>query len=106
MKNIPQNPAVWTVDFTAKVNKQKEKLPIAMAERFFLLVQELQTEGPEQLEWHHYGKIVGKKDTHHCHLNKGKPRYVVVWKVTDRQANTMEIIYAGNHENANYRLLG
>jgi len=43
-------------------------------------------EGPVQPEWHHYGKPAGKKrEYHHCHLNKGKPRYVAVWVVENRE---------------------
>jgi hypothetical protein len=47
--------------------------------------------------------IVGKKDLHHCHLHRGRPCYVAVWKVTDRNVRLMEIRYVGTHENANYR---
>lgn len=99
-------PFHWTIKFSAGVRKQKDKMPLDMVERFYILVRELEQEGPVQPEWHHYGKLSGKKDVHHCHLNKGKPRYVVVWKVEDRQVNIMEILYAGTHENADYRHLG
>lgn len=57
--------------------------------------------GAHQLD--HYGKIVNKDDMHHCHLNKGRPRYVAVWKVLDRTVQLMEIKYVGTHENTDYR---
>lgn len=98
--------ATWTIDFTRKAEKQKGKLPEAVAATLDLLVGELAFEGPEQPEWHHYGKLAGKKNVYHCHLNKGRPRYVAVWKVTDEHRLTLEVIYAGTHENANYRRLG
>ena len=45
----------------------------------------------------------GKKGYYHCHLNKGHPRYVAVWKVTDYEIRLMEIRYVGSHENADYQ---
>ena len=100
MVNDTEKP--WTVAFTGKARKQKNKLPKAISSALDLLYGELEQEGPERQNWHHYGKITGKPDTHHCHLNKGKPRYVVVWKVTDRTVQLMEIRYVGTHENADY----
>jgi mRNA-degrading endonuclease RelE of RelBE toxin-antitoxin system len=93
----------WQVDFTGKARKQKDKLPAAIAAALYVLRKELEAEGPDRTNWHHYGKITGKPDMHHCHLNKGKPRYVAVWKVTDRAVKLMEIRYVGTHENADYR---
>jgi len=93
----------WKVDFTGKARKQKEKLPQSIAAALFALHNELVAEGPDRTNWPHYGKIVGKPDMHHCHLNKGKPRYVAVWKVTDRSVKLMEVRYVGTHEGANYR---
>jgi hypothetical protein len=66
-------------------------------------IGELEQNGPELLNWPHYGKIVDKMDMHHCHLNKRKPIYVVVWKVAERTVKLMEIRYVDTHENANYR---
>ena len=58
---------------------------------------------PERHNWPNYGKIAGKKNIYHCHLNKGKPRYVAIWKVTDKNIKLMEVRYVGTHENADYR---
>ncbi|HBT96965.1 MAG TPA: cytotoxic translational repressor of toxin-antitoxin stability system [Desulfobulbaceae bacterium] len=97
--------AVWTVKFTGQARKQKEKLPDGIAAALYTLRRELEADGPERLNWPHYGKLRGKKDKdiHHCHLNKGKPRYVAVWKVTDREIRLIEVRYVGTHENADYR---
>ena len=100
MTNEQESP--WQVDFTGKARKQKEKLPVAIAAALYTLHKELEAEGPERTNWHHYGKITGKPNMHHCHLNKGKPTYVAVWKVIDKQIRLMEINYAGTHENAPY----
>lgn len=95
----------WTVEVTGKAVKQARKLPGSVAEIFEFLLYELRLLGPERHNWPHYGRIVGKTDMHHCHLNKGKPRYVAVWKVTDRNVQCLEIRYVGTHENADYRLI-
>ena len=96
----------WTVTVSGQANKQKDKLPKNIRDNLFALIYELSWEGPEQAEWTNYGKIAGRKkgeDYRHCHLNKGKPRYVAVWKVLDNELQIMEIRYVGTHENANYR---
>ena len=93
----------WQVKFTGKARKQKEKLSAAIAAALYSLRKELEADGPERINWPHYGKLTGKPDMYHCHLNRGRPRYVAVWKVTDRSVNLMEIRYVGTHENANYR---
>ena len=95
--------ASWQVKFTGKAKKQKEKLPTAIAAALYLLRKELESEGPERINWPHFGKIKGKHDMYHCHLNRSRPCYVAVWKVTNRSVKLMEIRYVGTHENADYR---
>lgn len=96
----------WKVLYTAKAKKQKSKLPQNIASIMLALQWELALEGPEQPEWRNYGKIVNKKDVYHCHLNNGRPRYVVIWKVTDWTEKRIEVLYADTHENADYRRIG
>ncbi len=93
----------WQVSVTGKARRQKDKLPSEIGEALYLLTWELRALGPERTNWPHYGRIVGKQDMYHCHLNKGRPRYVAVWKVTDKTVKLMEIRYVGTHENADYR---
>jgi len=93
----------WQVKFAGKARKQKGKLPATITAALYALGKELEAEGPERKNWPHYGKIIGKTDMHHCHLNTGKPRYVAVWKVTDNSVKIMEIKYVGTHEGADYR---
>ena len=93
----------WTVGITGKARKQRDKLPEEIADALLALWTELRLEGPVQPEWPHYGKLKGRKaEEHHCHLNKGRPTYVAVWKVLDKQIRLMEIQYVGTHENAPY----
>jgi hypothetical protein len=100
-----ENPP-WTVTISGQADKQKDKLPGNIKDNLFALISELDWEGPEQSEWTNYGKPAGRKkdeDYWYCHLNRGKPRYVAVWKVLDHELQLMESIYVGTHENANYR---
>ena len=94
--------AAWTVEITGKAQKQKSKLPEDIADALLALWTELKLEGPVQPEWPHFGKLKGRKDEYHCHLNKGRPTYVAVWQVLDKQIRLMEITYVGTHENAPY----
>ena len=97
-----QQAAAWTVEITGKAHKQRGKLPEDIADALLALWTELKLEGPVQPEWPHYGKLKGRKDEYHCHLNKGRPVYVAVWQVLDKQIRLMEIMYVGTHENAPY----
>lgn len=93
----------WTVMFSPKADKQKNKLPAYIDDRLAFLVMELVSEGPAQPEWKNYSKLIGKKgEYHHCHLSSGRPTYVVVWQVIDRQVRIMEVQYVGPHGSVNY----
>lgn len=94
---------MWDVKFTAKAKKQVRYLPKDVYSILQFLVLEIRTSGAERRQWHNYGKLKGKKDCYHCHLKKGNPTYVVVWKVTDKMAHIVEVRYVGTHEKANYR---
>ena len=92
----------WRVEYTSSAKKQIEKLPSNIRDIFYILERELKQEGPEQTEWRNYSKIVNAKDVHHCHLNNNHPRYVVVWKVVEREKKNIEIRFIGPHGSVNY----
>lgn len=92
----------WTVMFTGKAKRQKDKLPQKYQDALDALRRDIALNGPVASSWPHYGKLKGKPDFYHCHLNKGKPRYVAVWKVTDKTIQLVEIRYVGTHEKADY----
>jgi len=89
----------WIVTFTAKARKQKEKLPEKIAALLFQLAKDIEKLGPVRGDWPNYSKLGANR--HHCHLKKGHPTYVAVWK-EDRGTVSVEIIYAGTHEKAPY----
>ena len=90
----------WTVVFTNKSRKQKEKLPRKVQEILFLLVREIEARGPVRGDWPNYSKL--SEDRHHCHLKKGNPTYVAVWREERNSIRLVEVIYAGTHEKAPY----
>lgn len=90
----------WTIGFTNKARKQVQKLPARIKEALFQLVRDIQTSGPVRGDWPNYSKLSGSK--HHCHIRKGKPTFVVIWRVEQEKIKFVEITYAGTHEKAPY----
>lgn len=95
----------WIVQFSARAAKQAGNLPEKVRLTFKALVKDLQTHGPFLPRWPHFGKLAGQGDCYHCHLHRGQPTYVAVWKVQDRKLKVLEIRYVGTHEGASYRRL-
>ena len=95
----------WTVGVVGRARKQQVKLPPAIKDALELLLFELRETGPSRANWPNFGRLRRKKNEeyYHCHLNRGKPRYVAVWRVTDRAIRLMEIRYVGTHEGADYQ---
>ncbi len=91
---------VWRVLLTASVRQRLKKLPKSIDEIFQLLLAELGLSGPVQKDWPHYGML--REDCYHCHLQRGRPTYVAVWRVLSKKAKVMEVTYVGSHEKAHY----
>lgn len=96
-------------------------LPKQVAVKLRLLMAAIEVKGPVRGEWPNYGKLGSGK--HHCHMKKGRPAYVAVWKemgkaklrdksgqdfIKDSETGAVllvdwvEVIYAGTHEKAPY----
>ena len=90
----------WTVEFTGRARKQKDKLPVKVQKVLYQLVREIEAAGPVRGDWPNYSKLSGCE--HHCHLKKGKPTYVAVWRENKGEIRLIEVIYAGSHEKAPY----
>ena len=97
----------WEVEFTGIARKQRKLLPGKIREVLDLLVADLEKRGPEVQGWPHFGLLKGRTITdsvyHHCHLNKGKPCYVAVWRSSVSGIKLVEVRYVGTHENADYK---
>ena len=92
----------WEVKYSHDGIKQIKKLPTKVKEAAYVLVKELKLYGPYRANWRNYGKFKGTKDCYHCHVNSGKPRYVVCWKIMDKKEKILEVYYVGTHEKAPY----
>jgi mRNA-degrading endonuclease RelE of RelBE toxin-antitoxin system len=92
----------WDVKFTSRAKKQARNLTTEVGESLFALVLEIEKLGPVRTAWPNYGKIKGKKDCYHCHLKKGRPTYVAIWKVKNKENEMVEVRYVGTHESADY----
>ena len=90
----------WRVEIPKKTEKQIAKLPKAVKAALTLLVMEIEEKGPVRGDWPNYSKL--DYYTHHCHLKKGKPTYVAVWRDVQGEVKLAEVTYAGTHEKAPY----
>lgn len=90
---------MWNVTVSRSVDKQFPKLPERVRKQLLALMRAIRSGGPVRGDWPNYGKL--STDKHHCHLKKGQPTYVAVWQ-ENKTAITVEVIYAGTHENAPY----
>ena len=90
----------WTVVYSRKAAKQRMQLPLRIQAVLDALTVEIQTIGPIRGNWPNYSKLADGQ--HHCHLKKGKPTYVAVWRECGDEIRLVEFTYAGTHEKAPY----
>ncbi|MEZ4754437.1 MAG: cytotoxic translational repressor of toxin-antitoxin stability system [Bdellovibrionota bacterium] len=93
----------WKVSIKRSAAKKAQKIQGRAQDALKLLWRELKEHGPHQPNWPNFGKLKGRKHEWHCHLNKGRPRYVVCWRlVKGNEHEEIEIFYAWTHEDAPY----
>lgn len=80
--------------------KQVPRLPKTARKALIALFAEMEAHGPVRGNWSNYGSLGGSQ--HHCHIKKGQPTYVAVWKTIDKERRIIEVIYVGTHENTPY----
>jgi mRNA-degrading endonuclease RelE of RelBE toxin-antitoxin system len=90
----------WTVILSRSVKNSIRSLDNRVSQRLLRLIREIELNGPVRGNWPNYSKLTG--DRHHCHIKKGRPTYVAVWVVRDKEIRIVEVIYAGTHERAPY----
>lgn len=91
----------WEVNLGQKATKQVKKVPEVARTSLLLLMSELETLGPVRGGWAGYSKHYGNQRRHHCHLKKGRPTFVAVWREVEEGA-LIEVEYVGTHEKAPY----
>jgi len=89
------------VNFSKKIIKALKSLPKDVIATLYYLKKEITHRGPVRGDWPNYSKL-SSKSVHHCHLKKGKPTYVAIWKEIKKGVICFE--YVGTHEGANYDL--
>ena len=90
----------WSVKATKKARKQIARLPKSVMQNLIALIRDIENNGPVRGDWPNYS-FMGQH-RHHCHIRKGRPTYVAVWEVVDKEIRLVEVIYAGTHEKAPY----
>ena len=87
---------MYEVKISKKVQKNLDKLPQNVLQRFNALTVGLMKSGPVQSQWSNYSKL---SDTeYHCHLTY---HYVACWRCQNGTI-TIEVYYVGSRENAPY----
>ncbi|GMQ82876.1 MAG: hypothetical protein BMS9Abin05_2342 [Rhodothermia bacterium] len=101
----------WEVRITRKAEKKARRLPKRALKAFEKLCADLADQGPVLPEWPNFSKIRGQKTHWHCHLSRGRPRYVACWRVetiaqkrlhTPKLSRFIVIYYVWTHEGAPY----
>lgn len=91
----------WTVTEKKRLNKLVRKLPENVQNLLIALKKDMEANGPIRGDWPNFSALSGNR--YHCHLKKGRPTYVAIWEVINKEIKLIEVTYAGTHEKAPYR---
>ncbi len=86
----------YEVRIKRKIERGLRNLPSDVQKLFFLLVADLQMDGPIQKGWCNFSPL--GDDRYHCHLNY---RYVACWTCRKNEI-VIEVYYVGSREKAPY----
>lgn len=96
---------VWTVNHIGQAKKALKEISKYIPNRtqasYALLLGELKSLGPFRRNWPNFTKMSGRGNDYHCHIEKGRPTYVVCWNM-DKNKKLIEVYYVGTHEKAPY----
>ncbi len=92
----------WTIDIVGQAKKSGKHLSKEATMSFAALLLEMRNFGPYRSNWPNYTKMKNKKEDYHCHIEKGRPTYVVCWRIANKNKKIIEVYYAGTHEKAPY----
>ena len=90
----------WTVTERRSLNKRIRKLPENVQNILIMLKKDMEINGPIRGDWPNFSALSDGR--YHCHLKKGRPTYVAIWEVKNKEIRLIEVIYAGTHEKAPY----
>jgi mRNA-degrading endonuclease RelE of RelBE toxin-antitoxin system len=86
----------YHVRIQKKVERGLRKLPRPVQQLLFLLIADLQAEGPIQRSWLNFSSLGGNR--YHCHLTY---RHVACW-TCKKEEIIIEVYYVGSREKAPY----
>lgn len=86
----------YQVRIRKKLERGLLKLPRHVQKLFYLLITDLQMDGPIQKTWRNFSSLGG--DRYHCHLNY---RFVACWTCRKNEI-VIEVYYVGSREKAPY----
>lgn len=96
----------WEVTLARRADKEKNKLPVNIQTQLYRLIRDMEVTGPIRRNWPNFSALRGHDlpdDAFHCHIKKGKPTYVVCWRIISKKEKTIEVFYVGTHENSPYQ---
>ncbi len=68
---------IWEVKIIGQAKKRDKSLSEDAVRSFITLLFEMRNLGPYRSNWPNYTKMNNKKEEYHCHIEKGRPTYVV-----------------------------
>ena len=86
----------YEVRIRKKAARGLDKLPKSVQQLLFLLVADLQADGPIRRDWPNFSSL--GRDRFHCHLTH---RYVACWTCKKGEI-VIEVYYVGSREKAPY----
>ena len=86
----------YQVRIKTKIERGLRRLPANVQKLFFLLVSDLQADGPIQQTWRSFSNLGGNR--YHCHLNY---KHVACWTCRKNEI-VIEVYYVGSREKASY----
>lgn len=88
--------ARYSVEITKKVAKRLDRLPAAIQQALFQLIEDLREQGPMPKGWSNLSKLLA--DNYHCHLAYS---WVACWSY-EKKSRKIEVYYAGSRKDAPY----
>jgi len=86
----------YEVRIKRKIERGLRKLPSEVQKLLYLLLADLQADGPIQKGWRNFSPL--GQDRYHCHLNY---KYVACWTCRTGEI-VIEVYYVGSREKAPY----
>ena len=86
----------YEVQIKKKIARNIKKLPADVQKLLFLLIADIQADGPIQKSWRNFSPL--PKNKYHCHLTY---RYVACWTCRKNEI-IVEVYYVGSREKAPY----